>query len=371
MKKIFVIALAALMTAMSANAQFYEGPKQKKEKPKANPEDFNPSWFVNLQGGIQLPNTPGMGHLIAPVLSFNVGRNIIPLASGRISLEGCNSKVYNEYTGKKRTFKYVTASADGLFNLTNCIEYRERPINVFFIAGVGANWSSMPTTNSSKFSPNVRLGGMVDWRLSRNFAINLEYRADNTNDQFNGRLETGTHDWYSSILLGMSLVLPDVKPIIEKEDNSELIASLNDQINKLRAENSELRNRKPETEPEVQVKTVEVEKKVVERIAVLPFVFFDCGKTTISKHQALNVKAIADYMKSNKETKVTITGYASPEGKPELNMKLSEERAKAVAKMLAEKYGIDASRISTAAGGATCDILPEADLNRVCVSVAK
>ena len=371
MKKIFVIALAALMTAMSANAQFYEGPKQKKEKPKANPEDFNPSWFVNLQGGIQLPNTPGMGHLIAPVLSFNIGRNIIPLASGRISLEGCNSKVYNEYTGKKRTFKYVTASADGLFNLTNCIEYRERPINVFFIAGVGANWSSMPTTNSSKFSPNIRLGGMVDWRLSRNFAINLEYRADNTNDQFNGRLETGTHDWYSSILLGMSLVLPDVKPIIEKEDNSELIASLNDQINKLRAENSELRNRKPETEPEVQVKTVEVEKKVVERIAVLPFVFFDCGKTTISKHQALNVKAIADYMKSNKETKVTITGYASPEGKPELNMKLSEERAKAVAKMLAEKYGIDASRISTAAGGATCDILPEADLNRVCVSVAK
>jgi outer membrane protein OmpA-like peptidoglycan-associated protein len=229
----------------------------------------------------------------------------------------------------------------------------------------------MPTTNSSKFSPNVRLGGMVDWRLSRNFAINLEYRADNTNDQFNGRLETGTHDWYSSILLGMSLVLPDVKTVIQKEDNSAEIAALNDQINKLRAENSELRNRKPETEPEVQVKTVEVEKKVVERIAVLPFVFFDCGKTTISKHQALNVKAIADYMKSNKETKVTITGYASPEGKPELNMKLSEERAKAVAKMLAEKYGIDASRISTAAGGATCDILPEADLNRVCVSVAK
>ena len=36
-----------------------------------------------------------------------------------------------------------------------------------------------------------------------------------------------------------------------------------------------------------------------------------------------------------------------------------------------EKYGIEADRISTAAGGATCDILPEADLNRVCVSVAK
>jgi outer membrane protein OmpA-like peptidoglycan-associated protein len=208
---------------------------------------------------------------------------------------------------------------------------------------------------------------MADWRINRNLALNLEYRADNTNDQFNGRLETGTHDWYTSILLGLSLVLPDAKPIVIKEDNSAQIAALNDEINKLRAENLELRSRKPQ----VEVKTVEVEKKVTERIAVLPFVFFDCGKTTISRHQALNVKAIADYMKSNKETKVAITGYASPEGKPELNQKLSEERAKAVAKMLTEKYGIDADRISTAAGGATCDILPEADLNLVCVSVAK
>ena len=174
MKKIFVIALAALMTAMSANAQFYEGPKQKKEKPSANPEDFNPSWFVNFQGGIQLPNTPGMGHLISPVFSVNVGRNIIPLATGRISLEGCNSKVYDAYSGAKKTFKYVTASADAMLNLSNCIAYRERPINFYFIAGVGANWSAMPTTNSSKFSPNVRLGGMAVWRADRNLSLNLE-----------------------------------------------------------------------------------------------------------------------------------------------------------------------------------------------------
>ena len=61
MKKIFVIALVALMTAMSANAQFYDPNKNKaKEKPAS---EFNPDWFVNLQGGIQLPNTPGMGRL--------------------------------------------------------------------------------------------------------------------------------------------------------------------------------------------------------------------------------------------------------------------------------------------------------------------
>ena len=365
MKKIFVIALAAFMTAMSANAQFYDPNKNKaKSKPAS---EFNPDWFVNLQGGIQLPNTPGMGKLVAPTFSLTAGRNITSLASARLGIEGCNSRVFNEYTGKKRTFKFFTTSADAMLNLTNCFSCTSCPINFYLIAGVGANWSAMETTNSSHFSPNLRLGGMADWRINRNLALNLEYRADNTNDQFNGRLETGTHDWYTSILLGISLVLPDSKPVVVKEDNSAQIAALNDEINKLRAENLELRNRKPE----VEVKTVEVEKKVTEKIAVLPYVFFDCGKTNISKQQAANVKAIADYMKSNKETKVTITGYASPEGNPEKNQALSDERAKAVAKMLTEKYNIDASRISTAAGGATSDILPEADLNRVCVSVAR
>ena len=365
MKKIFVIALAAFMTAMSANAQFYD---PNKNKAKAKPaSEFNPDWFINLQGGIQLPNTPGMGRLVAPTFSLNVGRNITSLASARMGIEGCNSRVFNEYTGKKRTFKFFTTSADAMLNLSNCFSCTSCPVNFYLIAGVGANWSAMETTNSSHLSPNLRLGGMADWRINRNLALNLEYRADNTNDQFNGRLETGTHDWYTSILLGISLVLPDSKPVVLKEDNSAQIAALNDEINKLRAENLELRNRKPE----VEVKTVEVEKKVTEKIAVLPYVFFDCGKTNISKQQAANVKAIADYMKSNKETKVTITGYASPEGNPEKNQALSDERAKAVAKMLTEKYNIDASRISTAAGGATSDILPEADLNRVCVSVAR
>ena len=365
MKKIFAIALAAFMTAMSANAQFYD---PNKNKAKAKPaSEFNPDWFINLQGGIQLPNTPGMGRLVAPTFSLNVGRNITSLASARMGIEGCNSRVFNEYTGKKSTFKFFTTSADAMLNLSNCFSCTSCPVNFYLIAGVGANWSAMETTNSSHFSPNLRLGGMADWRINRNLALNLEYRADNTNDQFNGRLETGTHDWYTSILLGISLVLPDSKPVVVKEDNSAQIAALNDEINKLRAENLELRNRKPE----VEVKTVEVEKKVTEKIAVLPYVFFDCGKTNISKQQAANVKAIADYMKSNKETKVTITGYASPEGNPEKNQALSDERAKAVAKMLTEKYNIDASRISTAAGGATSDILPEADLNRVCVSVAR
>ncbi|MDE6151334.1 MAG: OmpA family protein, partial [Prevotella sp.] len=104
---------------------------------------------------------------------------------------------------------------------------------------------------------------------------------------------------------------------------------------------------------------------------ILPNVFFSISKSNISKQQSANVKSIADYLKANPEVKVTINGYASPEGNAKFNQKLSEARAKAVADMLVKKYGIDASRITTTGNGPTSDIYPENELNRVAVSVAK
>ena len=360
MKKIFVIALTAVLTAMSANAQCCG-----KEEGKAccGGCKYNPSWFVNFQGGIQLPNTPGMSHLISPVFGLNVGRNISPLFSTRLAIEGCNSKVYNEFTGEKQSFKYATGSFDAMVNLLNLISPKRRALNLYGIAGVGLNWSGMATTNSSKFSPNIRVGAQLDWRVAKNLAFNLEYRADNTNDQFNGRLEPGSHDWYTSLLLGVSLVLPDAKPQVVVKDNSAELKALNDRINALQAENAALKNRKPEVK--------EVVKTVVDKQTVLPNVFFQCAKSDISTQQAANVKAIADFLKANPNSNVTIKGYASPEGNPEVNQKLSEARAKAVADMLINKLGISADRIKTEAGGATSDIYPVNELNRVAVSIAK
>ena len=360
MKKIFVIALTAVLTAMSANAQCCG-----KEEGKAccGGCKYNPSWFVNFQGGIQLPNTPGMSHLISPVFGLNVGRNISPLFSTRLGIEGCNSKVYNEFTGEKQSFKYATGSFDAMVNLLNLISPKRRALNLYGIAGVGLNWSGMATTNSSKFSPNIRVGAQLDWRVAKNLAFNREYRADNTNDQFNGRLEPGSHDWYTSLLLGVSLVLPDAKPQVVVKDNSAELKALNDRINALQAENAALKNRKPEVK--------EVVKTVVDKQTVLPNVLFQCAKSDITTQQAANVKAIADFLKANPNSNVTIKGYASPEGNPEVNQKLSEARAKAVADMLINKLCISADRIKTEAGGATSDIYPVNELNRVAVSIAK
>lgn len=356
MKKIFIIALAAVFTAMSANAQ--------ESSNKDYISEFTPSWFVNFQGGIQMPYSPGKrSELISPAFGLNVGRNVNRYFSARLGIEGAYSRakdMYEEDTYNR--FTYATGSFDAMLNLVNVFSKENHPLAFYVLGGVGLNWSGMETNNSSHFSPNVRLGAQLDWRLARNFAINLEYRAENTNDQFDGRVVSGSHhDWYSEILFGVSLVLPDSKPVVK--DNTAKIDELNNRINELRAENEALKKRPTETK--------EVVKTVVEKETVLPNVFFNVSSSKISLQQKANVKAIADYLKDNPDVKITITGYASPEGNANFNQRLSEKRANAVADMLVKTYGISADRITTKAGGATKDIYSENVLNRVAVSTTK
>lgn len=358
MKKTIFIALAAALMVLPASAQ-------DNSKSCCDAYKFAPSWFVNLQGGIHIPYSPGSrGKLIKPAFSLNVGRNVNRYVSTRLGIEGAYSKrLDTDGSGHYTQFTYATGSFDGMLNMVSLFSKQDHPLAFYLIGGVGLNWSGIETTNSSHFSPNLRLGAQFDWRVARNVSINLEYRADNTNDQFDGRLHQGSHhDWYSAILVGVSLVLPDSKPVVVKDNTDELNA-LNKRINDLQAENEALRNRP------AQVK--EVTKTVVEKQTVLPNVFFQVAKSNITTQQKANVKAIADFLKANPDTKITVTGYASPEGKPELNQKLSEKRAEAVANLLVKTYGIDAARITTKAGGATSDIYPENELNRVAVTVAK
>lgn len=360
MKKIFAIAIAAFF-AVSANAQDC----CKSNEAKQCCGGFNPSWFVNFQSGVNVPYTSGdKSDLLSPAFSINVGRNITPLVSTRLSLEGTNSKVFNQYTGAKESFKYATGTFDAMLDVVSIFNKKCHPVNFYVLAGVGANWSGMKTTNSSHFSPAVRLGAQLNYRVAKNLALNLEYRANSTNDQFNGRLKNGSHDWYSNVFFGLSLVLPDARPA---KDYSGDIAALNARINELIAENEELKARKPEV--------VEVVKEVVKETpvlqALLPNVFFNCSQSKITAQQQANVKMIADYMNANPNAKLTINGYASVDGNAKFNSKLAEARAKAVAKMLVSKYGISESRLTVVNGGATSSIYPQKNLNRVAVSVAE
>ena len=100
-----------------------------------------------------------------------------------------------------------------------------------------------------------------------------------------------------------------------------------------------------------------------------PIVIFRQGKSTIDAAQYASVEMVAKYLKNHPESKVLVKGYASTEGKADLNQKLSEARATAVANALVKKYKIAKDRITTQGFGATDQISEERDFNRVAMFV--
>ena len=102
-----------------------------------------------------------------------------------------------------------------------------------------------------------------------------------------------------------------------------------------------------------------------ERANLQPSVIFKQGKSVVERSQEANLEMIAKYMKNNKDAKIKISGYASPEGSKELNQKLSEKRAEACKNILVKKYKIDANRLETEGLGATDKLFDEVEFNRV------
>ena len=95
-------------------------------------------------------------------------------------------------------------------------------------------------------------------------------------------------------------------------------------------------------------------------------VHFPKSGTAVTADQRANVERVANYLKSHPEATCEIKGYASPEGKEELNVKLANGRAASVKDMLVKKYGIAANRIN-AAGQGISSMFDELSWNRVSI----
>ena len=77
-------------------------------------------------------------------------------------------------------------------------------------------------------------------------------------------------------------------------------------------------------------------------------------------------------MKDHPTAKAVLTGYADAgTGNAEINRTISEKRTARVYKVLTEKYGINASRLSTDYKGDTVQPFKNNDSNRVVIGIAK
>ncbi len=130
------------------------------------------------------------------------------------------------------------------------------------------------------------------------------------------------------------------------------------QVNKLQDDLEAARNKKPE----VVEKVVTKNKKTLESV-----VTFRVAKSTIDASQLPNVERIASYLNKYSNAKVSIKGYASPEGNLEKNKQLATALAEAVKNLLVQRYKISADRIQ-AEGNGIGDMFSEPDWNRVSIA---
>jgi len=264
--------------------------------------------------------------------------------------------------------KYWVVNEQVLFNLSNLLcGYNENRVWNFVPyvgAGVGRNMSY------NTYAMNLNAGILNMFRISKKVAINLDINYGLFEPRFDGFPAHGTSkhsfknmDRTINVEVGLTYNLgkatwnktPDVEAI--KALSQGQIDALNAQLADANAENARLNNIiKNHKCPENKGGEI----KVVEKVVSAPVsVFFNLGKSKIaSKKDLQNVQAIADASKANNNAKILVKGYAdSKTGSANLNQKLSQKRAEAVADALV-KMGVDRSNIEIEAEGGVNNLSP-------------
>jgi len=90
-----------------------------------------------------------------------------------------------------------------------------------------------------------------------------------------------------------------------------------------------------------------------EKICMTLNVEFDFDKADVKSKYHGVLEKVAEFMKQYPQTTTVIEGHTDNRGKYEYNIRLSERRAESVKNYLVEKFGVEASRLSTKGYGYT------------------
>ena len=140
--------------------------------------------------------------------------------------------------------------------------------------------------------------------------------------------------------------------------NNAEVDRLNGEINRLIAENDQLKNRKPEVRTEV------IRSK--EFITYPHFVNFNINETNVQDREKVNLQYVADMIKTVPGKKFSVVGYADKQtGSAERNAVLAQQRAKNVYDVLTQMYGVSADQLTLdAKGGVDTMFLNDPQLSR-------
>ena len=392
MKKTILSLIILAAGCISASAQQDAAAQQE----PTTKEVFNPHWYVQAQGGFQetLGET-SWSSLVSGNVQLAGGYQFTKLWGLRLTVGAWQSKggiqsssanFLSAFGTDEVTYKYnyVAPTLNATFNVTNAIwGYNPRRVVDFGVfAGVGLNigfhnceaaavaetMSGLPGMtdpltgdkanamaylwDGTKVRAVGQFGANLDFKVSKRVSLGLEANWNLLSDTYNSK-KAGNVDWYFNTLLGVKVALGKVSKKI-------VIAP------------AVIAAPVTETRTIVQHDTVYITKKDVSKEPLRRDIFFTIRGSQVSKAEMPKIEDVAAYLNKYKDAKVTITGYADKgTGNPKINVGYAKNRADMVAKILTDKFGIAADRISVDSKGDSVQPYDINDLNRVSICVAQ
>ncbi|GAA6362237.1 OmpA family protein [Bacteroides uniformis] len=371
MKKFIAVTVACLTCSGIYAQRAYEG---------ANLGD---NWSIGIHAGVTTPLThsaffPNM----RATWGLGIGKQLTPFfGMGVEAMTSINT------TASKTAFDNTNVSLLTSVNLSNLFAgYWGTPrlFEIETVAGLGwlhyaQNGDGDRNSISSKLGLNFNfnLGEAKAWTIGIKPALVYDLNAcGERNVGFNANRAA----WEITAGLKYHFRCSNGKHHIsfaKLYDQAEVDA-LNEQVNNLRqtnvdqeAELTAANQRNAELEqqladcknqgPVIVTDTITSHKKTLESV-----VTFRQGGVSVVASQTPNVERIATYLKNHEKATVSIKGYASPEGKAEVNARIAQQRADAVKSLLMKRYKIAENRI-TAEGQGVGNMFEEPDWNRVSI----
>ena len=339
---------------------------------------FWDNWSMGVQGGATMKMSgEGFFKSARPAFGLTLGKQWTPILG--MDLQGMG---YVNTTNSSTMIDASDVSLIGRMNLMNLFagyNGMPRPFEVETVTGLG--WLHHYMTGSGDTDDlSARVGLNFNFNLGEDAAWTLGIKPavlfNLTGEYPSKKLAFNRNKANMEILLGLTYHFADEDgnrhfALVNAIDPLAL-AAMNEEINDLRevivAKDVELvgladelmvvqdqLNEARNKEIEATGQTI----KILESVVAFPF-----NQSDVQTSQMPSLEHAANYLKDNPDAKITVNGYASPEGTEEYNLQLSQRRADAVKNILVDKYGIAADRIN-AIGHGVGDVFSVPAWNRV------
>lgn len=304
---------------------------------------FLPHLYLDLQGGGAYDvGEAKFSDLLSPALQLGLGYRFHKVLGARLAVSGMWARNKYAYPEEKYRWNFIQPSLELNADLGAlfCGWNPQRLFNPYVFAGAGVAYAFnnddaveadkrfgvdfQKLWKDDRWNPVVRAGVGAAFRLTDRVALTLEGNANMMPDHFNSK--HGRHDnrdWHFNALVGVRVNLGDSYRRTEAVYETII----------------------PQPAPQP---VVEQPKEKIQFTVNIQFVI---NQSVIRSNQMSKLRKLLKYLEEHPTAFVRLTGYADKEtGTPQINDRLSRERASVVAQFLMDE-GVNESRIRKFAKG--------------------